>query len=64
MEVHGSGSFDRSSRDGVMTMKMMMIMIIIKLNFLFSCAASTAKRPITDTAQNIYLRNYHYYYYN
>jgi hypothetical protein len=26
-------------------------------NSLFLCAASTAKRPITDTAQNIHLRS-------
>jgi hypothetical protein len=43
----------------------------IQFNYLFLCAASTAKSPITDTAQNIHLRSYNnsycnnnYYYYN
>jgi hypothetical protein len=37
--------------------------IIIQFNY-FLCAASTAKRPITDTAQNKHLRSYSHNYYN
>jgi hypothetical protein len=36
----------------------------LNLNSLFLCAASTAKRPITDTTQHIHLRSYSHNYYN
>jgi hypothetical protein len=36
----------------------------VKFNSLFLCAASTVKRPITDTAQNIHLKNKNQYYNN
>jgi hypothetical protein len=40
----------------MMMMMMLMMIIIIIIQLFILCAASTAKRPITDTAQIYYIK--------